>query len=526
MRRVLVPLLVGLVLIPSAWLAWNSRDAPHLGFFHDDSLFWVSARSLAGGGGYRIQSLPGEPYQTKYPPLYPLLLAGVWKLNPSFPDNLPQAVLSSWLTLVACLLLARIAFRDLGAGPNGAWALCAVLALSPFYALCGISLLSELLFACLSLGSLALIERARAPSRGTGLAVVAGLVGSAACLTRSIGLVLLAAGPLVFLMGKQYRRAAVFALAMLPGTAAWLLWTHAHRLARPDMVALYYTDYLGYWVRDGTARNLAVVLWRNLDDLLSSIGGMFVFGLGDSFAGKSLARVLAVAAIAGTARLWQRSGAMAYVLFTAGYMLALLLWNFPPDQRFLVPVFPVLLASFSPELQRLVSKLRAAFVDRATGQRVVAGAISLALAALLSLAGAQAYAGLFSVLPAFVAQQRAALAEHRTAYRWIAANTPGDAAMLAYLDPILYLYTGRKVCRMVLSPALIRTGDQRALEAVFADVANFARRQKLSYAVLTPEDLQAELPDQERLAAYRLFRANPRLRRVFETGSVSVCRIE
>ena len=526
MRRVLVLLLFCLVLIPSAWLAWRSRDAPHLGYFHDDSLYWVSARSLAGGGGYRIQSLPGEPYQTKYPPLYPLLLAAVWKLNPSFPDNLPLAVLSSWLTLVACLLAARVAFRDLGAGPNGAWVLCGVLALSPYYALCGISLLSELLFACLSLAALALIERARAPSCGAGLAVVAGLVASAACLTRSIGLALLAAGPLVFLIGKQYRRAAAFALAMLPGAAAWLLWTHAHRLARPDAVALYYTDYLGYWVHDGTAGNLAVVLWRNLDNLLSAIGGMFVFGLGDSFAGKSVARVLAVAAIVGTARLWRRSGATAYVLFTAGCLLALLLWNYSPDQRFIVPVFPVLLAGFSAELLRLVGKLRAAFLSRAMGERMVAGAISLSLAALLSLAGARAYAGLFSALPAFVAQQRATVADHRTAYRWIVANTPPDAAVLAYLDPILYLYTGRQACRLVISPGLRHAEDHRAVEAVLAGVADFAHRQKLSYAVLTPEDLHAEFPDQERLAARRMFRANPHLRRVFEAGSVSVCRIE
>jgi hypothetical protein len=401
-----------------------------------------------------------------------------------------------------------------------------VLALSPYYALCGISLLSELPFTCLSLGALALIERARGPSRGVGLAVVAGLVASAACLTRSTGLALLAAGPLVFLMGKQYRRAAAFALAMLPGAAAGRLWTQAHHLAQPDAAALYYTDYLGYWVRDGTARNLAVVVWSNLDSLLLSIGGMFVFGLGDSIAGKSLARVLAVAAIVGTARLWRRSGATAYVLVTAGCLLALLLWNFPPDQRVIVPVFPILLAGFSAELLRLAGKLRAAFVERATGQRMVAGAISLALAALLSLAGVRAYAGLFSVLPAFVAQQRATLAENRSAYRWIAANTPLDAAVLAYSDPILYLYTGRKACRMIVSPALLYAEDRGALESVFAGVADFARRQKLSYALLTPEDLHAELSDQERFAANRMFRANPRLRSVFESGSVSVCRID
>ena len=58
-------------LAPSAYLAWTLRTMPHLGFYHDDSIYWVSGRSLAMGDGYRIQSLPGEPYQTKYPPLYP-----------------------------------------------------------------------------------------------------------------------------------------------------------------------------------------------------------------------------------------------------------------------------------------------------------------------------------------------------------------------------------------------------------------------------------------------------------------------
>ena len=84
---------------PSAYLAWTLRTMPHLGFYHDDSIYWVSARSLAMGDGYRIESLPGQPYQTKYPPLYPALLAGIWKINPQFPANLPLATLFAWLLL-------------------------------------------------------------------------------------------------------------------------------------------------------------------------------------------------------------------------------------------------------------------------------------------------------------------------------------------------------------------------------------------------------------------------------------------
>src|SRR5437868_15514793 len=54
------------------------------GQYYDDAIYVVSARSLADGHGYHIESLPGDPPQTKYPIGYPLLLASVWKAFPSF----------------------------------------------------------------------------------------------------------------------------------------------------------------------------------------------------------------------------------------------------------------------------------------------------------------------------------------------------------------------------------------------------------------------------------------------------------
>src|SRR5271163_909270 len=86
-------------LAPSAYLAWTLRSMPHLGFYHDDSIYWVSARSLATGDGYRIQSLPGQPYQTKYPPLYSALLAALGKLEPHGPGDRPLPTLFAWLLM-------------------------------------------------------------------------------------------------------------------------------------------------------------------------------------------------------------------------------------------------------------------------------------------------------------------------------------------------------------------------------------------------------------------------------------------
>src|SRR5512140_3524759 len=100
MRRTLVAAAVVLLaLVPAIRLAWLSRDGPHLGFYHDDGVYWVTAKSIAEGGGYRIPSLPGAPYQTKYPPVFPALLSIVWRVTPEFPLNLATAVWLTWLPL-------------------------------------------------------------------------------------------------------------------------------------------------------------------------------------------------------------------------------------------------------------------------------------------------------------------------------------------------------------------------------------------------------------------------------------------
>ena len=80
-------------------LVLHGRWSPgSLGFFHDDSLYFSSARSLASGAGYTMSSVPGEPAQTKYPVFYPWLLSLIWRVWPVFPGNLYPAF---WLSVLA-----------------------------------------------------------------------------------------------------------------------------------------------------------------------------------------------------------------------------------------------------------------------------------------------------------------------------------------------------------------------------------------------------------------------------------------
>jgi len=236
--------------------------------------------------------------------------------------------------------------------------------------------------------------------------------------------------------------------------------------------------------------------------------------------------VLAVAALAGAVRLWRGSGRTACFLAVAGYLALLLVWNYAPDQRFLTPVFPVLLAGLFVELRQVAGKLRLAFQDSGIANRAAAGVISMALTAVSLAALAGSLAGLFQTLPRFLAEHRARRARLQLAYRWIAANTPEDAAVLAYLDPVLYLHTGRKACRFVVPTSLAYAGHASAWKKYFPTVAQYTRENGLSYVVLTSQDLHAELSDQDRLTAQAVFRKTFSPRLLYESGEVSVRAVD
>jgi hypothetical protein len=77
------------------------------GVYHDDGIYVSTAKALAEGQGYRLINLPEAPVQTKYPPLYPALLAIIWKLCPTFPDNL---VFMQFITLLSGAAMVGLAY--------------------------------------------------------------------------------------------------------------------------------------------------------------------------------------------------------------------------------------------------------------------------------------------------------------------------------------------------------------------------------------------------------------------------------
>jgi hypothetical protein len=496
------------LLLPSAWFAWNNRDMPQFGETHDDSLYYVAAKGLATGAGYRILSLPAEPFQTKYPPGYPLLLSLAWRLEPSFPANLKVAMLLNWLIFPAFVSLSYLWLRRT-ARPILATVL---IALNAYVILFSTYLMSELLFGCLVLASLLLSRHA----------VLAALAGAAAYLVRSGGVVLVASGALCLWLEGRRKAAVQFAACILPFVLAWMIWARVHQAPGTDIVTMYYTNYFGYQLINVHLGEFHIFLWKNLDGILWGIGSLLIPRIFDSLFIKILGQTLAVAALIGVGRMARRPEVRPFVFFSLLYVLLLAVWHFPPNERFMLPLFPLLAAGFVAEMERLWNGIRAGFNHPIRSQRVAAILVGGVLAAILVGAAVSQAVTLTSLMPEMLHRQRIRLAAQRQAYDWIGENLPASATVMAAMDPLLYLYTGRQSCQIVVPTVYWYREDPKGALKHYENLVAYAKQQKMEYLYLTGKDYARDMTEDDHRQVMRTLKENKELRllKQFETGGI------
>ncbi|HEY2845077.1 MAG TPA: hypothetical protein VGJ09_15550 [Bryobacteraceae bacterium] len=515
----IVPLLLLAALAPSAAFLWHYSDLPGFGDLHDDSLYYVSAKSLADGGGYRLESLPQQPHQTKYPPLYPLLLSIAWRINPGFPQNLPIAAWISWLAFPAIMIQLVWLFPRLGIDGWRAMLLIALVAVNPYMMVFSSTLVSELVFTALLIATLLLTERATR-SAVIGAGVIAGL----AYLTRSAGIVFLLAGPLYLWMRHKRSEALLFAGAMLPFVLGWTVWTRIHQISTSDPTLIYYTDYLRYELYSISLRDLPVFLWRNVDGLLLGLGSLALPNIASSFVLKTLAQVLAVAMIAGVLRMVRGGRGLLYALFAAGSCVQLLAWHFPPNERFVLPLFPLALAGLLTEMEHLYGMLRAGLRHRDAGQRVVAAGMLLAAAGiLLGAVGLQIYTGSVLLPEQESAHRRSNMARAAT-YDWIRASLPQDALLLSGEDALVFLNTGRHAVRRTLPPPFWYREDHARIVDWMSNVGPFGKEHGLTYFAFSGVDFREGIGEDDRDAIEKAIRSSPALSPLYRTETAAVYR--
>ncbi len=502
------------LLLVQALVLYARHSEAGFGFAHDDGLYFSSAKALAEGKGYVAPSLPGEPAQTKYPPLYSALLSLVWRASPEFPANLALAFWLNALLALSATVAAIAVTRQLGASRPLALGIAAIFALHPYTIFWSNLVLSDILFAALTLGACALAGRALELSKGSFPRWWAAAICLAwlAVLTRSLGIALVAGLAASAIWNRRFTAALAAMTAGLP-----VAYSVLSKLGGVDVSGsggyaqnlAYYTSYLTFW-------RLSVPSW----DAFTAQAGMMLGELlkhpaiacfmlpASGFASpwlQAVAIVLTAGIVKGAvasarAVTSERSWGWRPIHFTfLFYLPVILIWNYALMSRFLLPFVPLFLLGAAVEFGGLGKTIGQTIrSDKPFADRAVAGVMALMLVGLVGHA-AHRYiwsvpAGLRSTL-----ERRAEVADaKRAAYAWLRENADAGDRVISYEDPSLYLHSGLQGMRpMSFSTEAFFRQDESILDRDLARLTETPTAIGARYWVVSDDDFANETADTE-----------------------------
>ncbi len=312
-----------LVLIAVIGAFYLSTVRPGQGWDDDFAMYVHEAKNIALGLDY---SQTGYIYQREYarlgprtyPPGFPLLLAGVYRV---FGLNLTAMKAEMVVFFLASLLAIAFTFQpDLST--KQLLALVAMIGFSPYFWSFKDQIVSDIPFLLLAYLALFLIHRyEQGRFNADSSAALAGFAMWAAYSTRTVGICLLAALWLrdAVRLRKLSRFSIIATLVFVPGAALETFFARAESsyLDQFASAPAFFAHAIGYFKSFS-------VLW---DNGYSSAVRLFAFGL-----------LSGLALIGLVARL--RNRVEIFETFAVAYMGILLLWP-PAADRFLIPLFPI-----------------------------------------------------------------------------------------------------------------------------------------------------------------------------------------
>lgn len=344
---------------------------PHTG--GDNAGYITLARSLLERGAYLELWDPGEPIHTKYPPVFPLLLAGAMAVGIGPWVGLKLVVVAFSAVAVAfSVLWIRARGRPVLAAGVGA-----VLALSPGVLLQNHWVLSDVPFWAFTMFALWALETTPRHTHGVRLALAV-LGVTLAYFTRSAGLPLVLAAAAWLAWRRRWLQLGALAAVVVPLGAWWML-----RARSAGGV-----DYAGeLWMRnpyDPAAGTIGVLelVPRIGENLVAYVTTHLPFLLAARADGAGLTVAVAVTLLALVGWAWRvadwRRVRPAELLLPL-YMGLILIWPAVwAGDRFLLPVYALLLFYAGDALVRLVRRVRAPLA-------LTAGSVAVALLLLLQL---------------------------------------------------------------------------------------------------------------------------------------------
>jgi hypothetical protein len=351
-----------MVLAGFAGLAFYLMKPDVAGFLYDDGMYLMVAKALAAGEGYRLSGIVGEPCFHKYPPLYPLLLAFGWILNPHFPQNIVGLKSLNILIAMTTLGLWGYYFQKIRRFPN--WLsllLVAVMGTNRRFLEVSTELMSEPLFMMLGVLTLILCHRFHQKSqvlRPLQTSVLI-LLSVAAFYTRTMAIPLIAGIGLWLWISQQRKQALFYTLGSITLSLPWLLWTASRKdTTYPQgdfLVRTFQETYLQSFRMDLRYEyNLLELVSKGASELLGNLSVQFLPLLERFFLSKptlfsesliliiSFALALALGRYAYLqikARQYSPEG-----FYVSIYLAILPFWSFyKVYPRFILPLLPLLL---------------------------------------------------------------------------------------------------------------------------------------------------------------------------------------
>jgi hypothetical protein len=459
------------MLLPTVILAFFHWDLPSLGAYHDDGVYLVTAKAIAEGKGYRIESLPDERWQTKYPPIYPLALAAVWRLSPRFPGNATGFLMVAWLALPVLLLLQARMLANLEFRLASQVVACLCILAYQGVLLLSVTLLSDLWFCCEVLVTIWLAERASELDAHWKFSVAAGLAAALAYLTKSSGIVLFASIAGVMVLKGRWRNALVFCAVSVPAVAIWSAWSFTHLHSVADYNDIFYSSYLQEFAHKNAFVGLLPRFAARASEFLLRLGGAVIPEFLSGVAFDWLRRLAGILGVVGVVRLCRLGKAWHYAAFAALYAFQMCVWPSPLFPRYVLPAVPLWIAG----LLTLPQYYRPGAGDSQQPKKVpLWGPLATGLLACAYFF--QCVSGIHTAV-AWRSERRVL----ERAYAWIAQNTPPTASVVAFRDPLLYLYTGRH------AEGLHSSGGPDGVSRIL-HIAEFARRRGHRYVLIGPRD--------------------------------------
>jgi hypothetical protein len=521
-------------------------DPQTFGAYGDDAVYVTTAKALATGQGYRISSLPYEPSQTLYPPLYPFLLSLIWRTYPTFPENLTAMMLLSVLATVSFLALSyRYLVKQVYATEYQALIVIALAAINWRTMFWSNLVLSDILCAMITVGAMYLAENYEAEERSSWKkGILVGVIMGLAFLTRTSAITLIIAVAAYYIVRRRWRRVLLPTATAGVFVIGWAVWSSFNRSpfsgANSDFYAGYvrcFSESITYLqALNDTSRLMTVagVLGTNFAILGIASVPVACLGLGygiPRIVFFSLIFVTIALIVGGCLR--QAGNRVRFLhIYLIFYLALYMLLPGSAYDRYLIPIVPFLLVFFVTEFDVVMKAIR----DRLKSNGKAAGKIGAALAGAvilvsMCLALFSNGAAMYKLLGSASFRKVAGPApEYAAPIDWIISHTNPSDLLVCTLDPMYYLYTGRKA---TASYSLIRINTvpyqsrRPSFDEQTEEFLRITRENNGGYLVLSSSDLKYESEAPEESIETFVEQSPQMFSRVFRTedGRSAIYRI-